>query len=224
MAIALARQHFTILDASAQAINVPVKLLLDTLDWNGWKGSKMAASPDGTVTFIDIATLVIACFGAVMAVLSLGWQIAAWALEGRRVRVVLKHGAIGRGGIVAGSVDGSGKPRDLRSHREQGFTGPEVLGITATNMGRAPVTISRYSATLIGGRLSFTPAGDQIIGPDLPFRLQPGESESWYVEMNTVHAVVDAAAAVDKASSRGVAMTVELGTGDTKKTRHHIRV
>lgn len=32
LAIAPARQHFTILDASAQAINVPVKLLLDALE------------------------------------------------------------------------------------------------------------------------------------------------------------------------------------------------
>lgn len=83
-------------------------------------------------------------FGAVMAVLSLGWHITAWALEGRRVRVVLKHGATGRGGVVLGSVDGSGNPRDLGSLREEGFTGPEVLGITVTNIGRAPVTISRY--------------------------------------------------------------------------------
>lgn len=36
--------------------------------------------------FMDISAFIIACVRAVMAVLSLGWQIAAWLMVGRRSR------------------------------------------------------------------------------------------------------------------------------------------
>jgi hypothetical protein len=174
---------------------------------------------------MDTAALIIACFGAVVAVLSLGWQIAAWMMEGRRVRVDLKHGAMGHNGFVVGAVERSGKPRDLSRVIAEGFTGREVLGITVTNIGRAPVTVTRYSAILIRGALSFSPIAIQI-GPAFPFRLQPGESESWYADMLDVNALVHAAAAVNKRRKirRKVCMAVELGTGDIKKTRRHLSV
>lgn len=174
---------------------------------------------------MDIAALLIACFGAVMAVLSLGWQIAAWMMEGRRVRVVLKHGAMGHNGFAVGAVERSGKPRDLHSVIAEGFTGRDVLGVTVTNLGRAPVTVTKYSTILIGGALSFSPIGSQI-GPILPFRLQPGESESWYADMLDVSALVQTAAAVSKKRKvrRRVCMAVELGTGDIKRTRRHLTV
>lgn len=174
---------------------------------------------------MDIAALVIACFGAIMAVLSLGWQIAAWMMEGRRVRVVLKHGSMGQNGVAVGMVRRSGKPNDLRNVIAEGFTGREVLGITVTNIGRAPVTVTKYWAVLIRGALSFSPIGGQI-GSPLPFRLQPGESESWYVDMLDVNALVTTAAAVRKKGKfrRKVCMSVELGTGDIKKTYGYLSV
>lgn len=94
-----------------------------------------------------------------------------------------------------------------------------------TNVGRAPVTVTRYSAILIRGALSFSPIGSQI-GPALPFRLQPGESDSWYADMLDVNALVQAAAAVNKKRKvrRKVCMSVELETGDIKKTRRHLSV
>ena len=166
---------------------------------------------------MDIAAFSIACLGLFIAVLSLGWQVASWALEGRRVRVVLKHGAMGPGGSVSGPVECSGRPRDLSAVRAEGFTGTEVLGVTVTNIGRAPVTVSKYSANLVKAGFSFSPIGNRI-GPELPFRLPPGESETWYA-----HALASATATVKRHCGK-VSMSVELGTGDVKTTARFLRV
>lgn len=103
---------------------------------------------------MDTATLSIALFGAVVATLSLGWQVAAWVLEGRRVRVTLRHGLMAHGRSATGAVGRDCKPQDLGILRAQGMDGPEVVAITVTNLGRSPVTISKYSVFLTKGGLS----------------------------------------------------------------------
>lgn len=172
---------------------------------------------------MDIAALLIACFAAVIAALSFGWQIATWALEGRRVRLVLKHGARGHRGAALGSVKRSGSPVNLQAVRAEGFTDMEVLGVTVTNVGRVPVTVSKYSVAVVGSGLSYTPLGSQI-GPELPLRIEAGESETWYADMQDVRALVESAASINKAGRRRVRMTVELGTGDVKRTRRRLFV
>lgn len=123
--------------------------------------------------------LLVACLSFGVAALSLGWQIAVWSLDGRRVRLSLTHGAMGRGGAATGKVARDGRPADLDRVRAEGFTGREVIGVSVTNLGRAPVRVDRYSCELVHGGLSYTPIGDAI-GPPLPFRLAPGETETWY--------------------------------------------
>lgn len=172
------------------------------------------------MTQAEILTLTISALALLVAALSAGWQFASYALEGRRIKLTLVHGAMGRAGFVVGPVGRGGQPRDLRSVRADGFVGTEVLGVTATNVGRAPVTITQYSVALRRGGFSFRPVGDRI-GPELPYRLQPGESETWYAEMQSARALVFASAAV-KQVSRSVRMTVTLGTGDEKVTRRHV--
>lgn len=165
---------------------------------------------------MDIAAFVIACLGFFVAALGLGWQIASWALDGRRVRVRLKHGAMGRGGAVAGSVPRSGEPRDIASVRAEGFTGREVIGIEVTNIGRLPVTVRKYSVHAQGTGFAFTPMGEAI-GPTMPFRLEPGDSETWYAEMDSARALVESVKAIGR-SARRVSMTAELGTGEERRT------
>ncbi len=47
---------------------------------------------------MEVLTLAIAVLGLLIACLSFGWQIASWLLDGRRAKLVLKNGAMGRGG------------------------------------------------------------------------------------------------------------------------------
>ena len=171
---------------------------------------------------MEIAAFVIGCLGFLIAALALGWQIASWALDGRRVKVTLKHGAMGRGGSVVGPVLRSGDPRDLSSVRAEGFLGMEVLGITVANVGRMPVTVRRYSVHAVGAGFAFTPMGEAI-GPDLPYRLEPGDSETWYAEMQSARALLSSIRSIGRQASR-VYMTVELGTGEERRTPTSLRV
>lgn len=88
---------------------------------------------------MEVLTLAIAALGLLIACLSFGWQIASWLLDGGQVKLVLKHGAMGRGGAALGEVKRDGRPPDLSQARGEGFTGVDVLAVTVINIGRAPV-------------------------------------------------------------------------------------
>jgi len=171
---------------------------------------------------MDTAAIIIAIVGLFVSALSFGWQIATWALSGRRVKVRLIHGVEGRGGFAAGPVKRGGAPNDIRSMRSQGWSGREVLGIEVVNIGRANVTIKKYSVHPAGGGMSYTPHGDAI-GPSLPFRLEPGESETWYSDMQDARALLKSLKVIGRSATR-VRMGVNLGTGDERKTRRTLRV
>jgi hypothetical protein len=104
---------------------------------------------------------------------------------------------MGTHGFAVGKVGRDRKPKDLRSVVAEGFVDREVLGISVTNIGRATVTVTKYSVESVGGPFSFTPIGSQI-GPKLPYRLPAGESETWYADMEDVHALVSTSASIRK--------------------------
>ena len=170
---------------------------------------------------MELLALVIAALALFLAALSLGCQLATYSLDGRQVRVTLLHGTMGRNGFATGPVGRDEKPKNLSRLYTEGFTGKEVLGITVTNVGRAPVTVSCYSVGLTRGGFPFSPMGEAI-GPGLPYRLEPG-AETWYRRMRGARALVYASSAV-AAVSHFVNMTVVLGTGDKITTRRRLDV
>ena len=99
----------------------------------------------------------------------------------------------------------------------------EVIGIAVTNVGRAPVRIDKYGAELVRGGMSFHPLRDAI-GPDLPFRLPPGETETWYARMQDARTLIYATERIRSDVSPDVRMLVTLGTGDDIKTRGSVIV
>lgn len=167
--------------------------------------------------------LVIACASLVLAAVSLGWQVAAWLMDGRRTRVTLLHGLMSTGGAYTGKVGRGGRPRDLTSLHRQGIHGTEVLGVAVTNVGRAPVRVDRYRIELTKGGLSFTPVADAI-GPALPYRLQPGETETWYARADSARALVSSMRDIGRRASDDVRAIVQFGTGDEKRTRRTLTV
>lgn len=172
---------------------------------------------------MTIAAFVAAALSLLVAALSLGWQIASWSLDGRRVRVVLIHGAVGLSGMATGKVGRDRQPKDLDSLRAEGFTDAEVVGISVTNVGRAPVRIDRYGVRLKKGGFAYYPIGDAI-GPELPFRLAPGETESWLADAADARRLVTTTRKVGRSSSSDVVMEIVLGTGDVKRTRRSLLV
>lgn len=175
-----------------------------------------------TLLCVDFAAILISVFSLAIAACSLGWQVAIWALSGRRVRLRLLHGVAGRGGFAVGAVDRSEKPLDMSSMRRQGWDGPEVIGVEVINVGRAPVSVRGYSVKAIGGGMSLRPVGD-IVGPPLPFKLEPGESETWYSDARDARALLSSLAAIGR-TSRSVRMAVSLGTGQERATRRKLRL
>lgn len=168
-----------------------------------------------------LAAFFVAALGLLVASLSFGWQIAAWVMDGRRVRVQLLHGARGQHGVAIGKVGRDKQPKDLNTVIAEGFTGEEVIGIAVTNVGRAPVRVDKYSVHLARGGMTFTPIGDAI-GPALPFRLPPGETETWFALADDGRRLVSATRSIGQIASSDVYMSVELGTGDVRRTRRSV--
>lgn len=53
---------------------------------------------------MEIFTLSIAILCLLLATLPLGWQIAAWAMDGPRLRTTFQHGLFGSRGSVVSTV------------------------------------------------------------------------------------------------------------------------
>ncbi|WP_156794808.1 phosphoribosylamine--glycine ligase [Curtobacterium sp. BH-2-1-1] len=172
---------------------------------------------------IAFAALIVSALSLLTGAAALGWQISSWHYDGRRVRVRLLHGGIGTATAVVGKVGRDGRPKDLSSAIDQGLVAREVIGIAVTNVGRAPVRIDRYSLHPVGGPVSLTPHGDAV-GPELPFRLPPGETETWYAYADDARRLTHSAHSIGHITSRRFYMSVELGTGDTKRTKREVRI
>lgn len=170
-----------------------------------------------------VAAFVVSCVGLIVAALALGWQIASWLLDGRRVRVSLVYGLHAGHGAYTAKIKRGGALPDVERIRRQGYDGKAVLGIVVTNVGRATVRIQNYSLGLASGGWSVTPVADGI-GPALPFRLPAGESETWYVDVADAPALLAAARTVHPGIRGRFRMSVELGTGDVKATRASARI
>lgn len=171
----------------------------------------------------EVIALVIASISLLVAGLSLGWQIAQWLLSAGRPKAVLLHGVQGGGGVVTGPVGKTGAPRDVERLREQGFNGPEIIGVQVTNRGRAPVTVESVALCPRGGEVRFVPQLD-LIGPELPHRLEAGTNSSWFMDADLGHRLVAVSRDALRERIQGVYMCVTLGTGKTIKTPTTLRM
>jgi hypothetical protein len=134
---------------------------------------------------VETATLVIAVVGVTLGALSLIWQATTWLLTGPRVKVSLREGFRGPGGAILG-------PRALYTDaglaalRRQGFTDP-ILAIEAVNVGRLPTTVRSWSI-VFGNRAAYENQADPR-NPQLPYRLEPHSSASWYAPLEDLQAL-----------------------------------
>lgn len=172
---------------------------------------------------MDWVAIGIACLSLLVAAMSLGWQVAAWALEGPRVKVQLREGVLGRGGAASAAVLRNSSPRDLSDMRREGFDGEDLIGIRVTNVGRAKVKIERYGVQLRRGGMSLEFTEPHSYSSPLPHWLEPGESGSWFLPMQDARALVYATRGID-ATAFGVRAFVELGDGRQRLTSAHLDV
>lgn len=159
------------------------------------------------VTSIEIITLVIAVFAAVVSVASLTWQVAEWRLSGHRVKVDLLLGAMGRGGLATGKMGA-----DLRTVMRQGFTDLTVV-VRAKNVGRQPVTLTGYDVGFGSGFALSSHA--EPMNPDFPFRLETGTSVDFFTPLDHVAAAIDATRGIGRTGQLRMRGRVTLATGKT---------
>lgn len=166
--------------------------------------------------------LLLSAVSLLVAGLSLGWQVAQWLLSAGRPRAVLFHGVWQGQSAIVGPVPKKGRPLNLDRLRSQGYDGPAVVGVEVTNHGRAPVTVEKVVLHTRGGKMSLVPIAERL-GPDLPYRLEPGTNASWYVDADHAVRLAESSREVLKESVTGVYMVAQLATGKSVKTRRTLR-
>jgi hypothetical protein len=171
---------------------------------------------------VEAAALLVSAVSLVLAGLSLGWQIAQWLLSAGRPKAALMHGVWQRNGAYVGRVKSNQNPLEVSRLREQGIDGPEVVGVQVTNHGRAPVTVEQVSLRARGGAMSFVPITERL-GPELPYRLEPGTNAAWYVTADNAVRLAKSSRDVLREQVTGVYMTAQLGTGKTIETSETLR-
>jgi hypothetical protein len=157
----------------------------------------------------DTATLVIAVVGLALAAASLAWQAATFALTGSRVRADILRGVIGRGVLVTYPPD-TWAPGSLAQHAAEGMP-QEVVAVEVRNVGRMPASVQKITAYLENG-VSLTPLQTD---PPLPYPLEAGSSERWWVDAAQVYAAI----AASRLTRSDVQIAVALGTGKVVKTK-----
>lgn len=156
--------------------------------------------------------------------LSLGWQVAIWQMDGARDQATLKSGVLGRDNAVTADVAKSGRLRDMASMRSQGWTGPDVLAIEVTNVGRRRAKVARYGLHQGKGLPGVVYSDPGAFNPPMPVWIEPGESLTWYSELQDAVRLVRATNEAKRTPDGSVRMYVELGTGKTLFTRHAARL
>lgn len=149
----------------------------------------------------------------VLSALSIGWQAATFVLTGGRVKVELRVGAFhasGSGMIHAAVKDAASA---WSGHEAaQGYTRP-VLVVQVRNVGRLPVTVTEWSVVAQPGGASFRPVAGSI-GPNLPYRMEPGTSETWAVDAGEVLNLAKVSAATSKVAGGVTRIHGRVGLGD----------
>lgn len=166
--------------------------------------------------------LVISLLSLVIAALSIGWQIAQYLLSAGRPKATLLHGLVSTSTAFTGPVGTDEKKRSIEGLLNQGISGVEAVGIQITNHGRAPVIIEKITLFPRGGTMSLVPLRE-LLGPDLPYKLEPGANSSWYVDYSHAIRLIASSREVLEENVSGVYMSAQLGTGKSIKTRQTLR-
>lgn len=134
---------------------------------------------------MDLAALIIAIVGLVIAVASLTWQAVTWFYEGARVKVEVTYGLVTCGPELS----------------------DQMVIVTATNVGRSPVGVTGWGFDLGGGKTMIV--REPVPGStDLPTTLAGGHGAKWFVPLDEVRA------GMQRAGVRSAVPIVNLGTGN----------
>lgn len=142
---------------------------------------------------MQVASLVIALLALVVSTLALGWQVASFVLSGRRptafvslgggssadpdTHLVFSLAAKGRKRVPAGGL--------VRVARSGSFDVP-LVGVTVVNRGRMAMYVSGISFRWPDKSVWVPGEKVRFFWTELPCVLEPGQRESWLVDLRTL--------------------------------------
>lgn len=163
--------------------------------------------PEGLAfEFVAMDPVLISGIALVISVLSLGWNVLNFVLTGSRVRLEMDFGA------TNGSALTAFPPKfwtdDIAQQFEAQGVQDRVIVLTASNTGRAPVTVKSFQVDLDNG-MKYIPGQSSHGDCKLPYRLEPHSDGTWTVRASAIRTFIQQAG-LDRASVRG---RVQLATG-----------
>jgi len=155
-------------------------------------------------TSLDVVTLVIAIVGLVLSVVGLALRYADYRRTGSRVKVDLKRGFAGHGGVVTYEIG-------ITPHWDGQF-GIElpVYVVEVRNLGHGATTVASASVKLSGGAQVTQPGG--TIGASPPHRLEGESAATFVIDAGLVERAGEVLAKSEGGASELCAM-VTLSTG-----------
>ncbi|MBX9641460.1 MAG: hypothetical protein K2X97_17535 [Mycobacteriaceae bacterium] len=165
---------------------------------------------------MGVAGLVLGVIGTVLAVLSLGWQLAGYSQQRPRPKLTPVIGRLTPDGLVTN--DASSDVREsLAAAAEQLEDIPLIIGVKVVNAGRAPFHVAGWAIRSDPDGTSLAPIEKPIAGADVPHDIPPQGSAVFLTELQHAHRFAAAANAVDgaevgEAPPPRIVLTVSSGT------------
>lgn len=182
-----------------------------------------ATTAASDVNGVQVATAVVAGLAFLLAVVSLGWQIASWRMSGPRVSVRLLVGGL-RGTTHASVTVRADKDwrANLTEFRNEGMT--PLVGVEVVNSGRAATSVTGVQGALDSGQRFGTL--DNPLGKPLPHRLDSHDSGVWFLPLSDATEIIDAVRRQpDKYPiPTRLTMRIDLGGGNTIETERFLSV
>ncbi len=161
---------------------------------------------------MSVAGFVLGVIGTVLAVISLGWQVAVYRRQRPRPKLTPVIGRLTPDGLVTN--DASCDVREsLAAVADQLEDIPLIIGVKVVNAGRTPFGVSGWAIRTDPDGTSLVPVEKPIAGADVPHEIPPQGCAVFLTELR--HAQRFAAAASNAAGSEDppprIVLTVSSG-------------
>lgn len=162
---------------------------------------------------MGVAGFVLGVIGTVLAVLSLGWQLAGYRQQRPRLKLTPVIGRLTPDGLVTN--DASSDVREsLAAAAEQLEDIPLIIGVKVVNAGRAPLHVAGWAIRSDPDGTSLVPIEKPIAGADVPHDIPPQGSAVFLTELQHAHRFAAAANTADAGADPPprIVLTVSSGT------------
>jgi hypothetical protein len=158
---------------------------------------------------VSVAGFVLGLVATVLAVVSIGWQMATLRLQRPRPKLTAVIGQLTPAGLVTN--DASSDVRELLADAaDQAEDSSLIIGVKVVNAGREPFHVAGWAIRADPDGTSLVPIEKPIAGADVPHDIPPRGSAVFLTELQHAQRFADAAAGTEGQSPR-IVLTVSSG-------------